>query len=165
MTTRSANKRFARNPNDGLHKTAYGKQWEFWLRQLAIGGFIGGLIAFIVSSDLLGSSGAANVVAAIGALFAALAMTFSSDAELQTRRDSYRAEREALQQALLEDIEKLRGEDRDQALVDYHELLAAGSEPAWHHATLRIKRLRASRELNRLTRSSVAEPPLDDRVQ
>ncbi|GEM_PF-6861970 len=154
MKLRFSTKRFARTANDGLHKTAYGKQWEFWLRQLAVGGFIGGLIAFIFTSDLLGSSGAANLVAAIGALFAALAMTFSSDAELQTRRDSYRDERESLQNALLADIETLRGEDRDQALVAYRELLAAGSEPAWHHATLRIKRLRASREFDRLTRSS-----------
>lgn len=144
-------RRFTMNPDDSLHKTAYRRQWEFSVRQFAIGGFIGGLIVFIFTSDFLGDSGTTNIVAAIGALFAALAMTFTSDAELHTRRDSYRTEREQLQHQLLADIDLLNGQDRDQALVDYRELMEAGAQPAWHEATLRIKRLRAARELDRLT--------------
>lgn len=148
------------NPTDKLHRVAYNRQWEFTFRQFAIGGFIGGLIAVIFMTDLLGTDNTSNVIAAVGALFAALALTTASDAELQSRRDTYRAEREALETELLRQLTEAGPEHRERMELDFRSFAAAGRQPRWHHATLAYREQQRARVLNSLDAKNHPLPEL-----
>lgn len=133
------------NPTDGLHRTAYALQWQYGARQATVGVAIGTLTALIFRTDILGQ-GIGNVLAAVGAVFTAVAVTTSYEADLQARRDTYRGERDMVLREFEQRIESACEPERSAILAQYAVFVDAGTHPNWHHATLDYRSGR-SREL------------------